>query len=308
MGENSTRRTGSAVVIASYLLWGFLPLYWKALKTVSPLEILTHRIFWSFVFLSILILLGRRRPEIKSIFSSAKNRWYSLLTAAVITVNWLTYIWAINAGHVVEASLGYFINPLLSICLGFFILRERMTAWQWTAVLLVFGGVLHLTIRLGSVPWISLLLAGTFAFYGLIRKVVPVNALVGLWAETAVISPFLLVFLALLITGGQAATLKAGWDIHLLFLGAGVMTAAPLLGFVFGVRRIPLYMAGFFQFIAPSIQFLLGVFVFKESFTRVHLISFSLIWIGLVIFSLSNTPLLSRREVSENKGEVSPAA
>lgn len=298
MSKDKEALTGSAVVIAAYLLWGILPLYWKALKAVSALEILTHRIFWSFVFLGILVLAGGRKGEVKATFSHPKNRWFSLMTAAIITVNWLTYIWAVNAGHVVDSSLGYFINPLLSIFLGFVFLRERMNPWQWTAVLFALAGVLHLTVKLGRIPWISLVLAGTFGLYGLIRKVVPVNALVGLWAETAVISPFLLIYLAVLISGGRAATLSAGRGIHLLLIGAGVVTATPLLWFVYGVRRIPLVMAGFFQFIAPSLQFILGVFVFKEPFTRVHLVGFSLIWTGLVIFVFSNMQRRFRRPAS----------
>lgn len=303
MGEDKERLAGSAVVISAYLLWGFLPLYWKALKTVSPVEILIHRIFWSCVFLSILIQARHLWPEVRSVFASKKNRWFTLLTAAVITLNWLTYIWAVNAGHVVDSSLGYFINPLLSICLGYIFLKERMSTWQWIAVLFAFAGVLYLSISMGKLPWISLVLAGTFAFYGLMRKVVPANALVGLWAETAVISPFLLVILAVLLIRGQAATLKVDLNIHLLLFGAGLMTASPLLCFVWGVRRIPLYMAGFFQFIAPSIQFLLGVFAFKEAFTRSHLVSFSLIWIGLVIFSLSNMHFFSAQVFRRGRGD-----
>ncbi len=289
-----TRRSGTLYVLTAYVVWGLLPIYWKALQSVPPPEILAHRIFWSFVFVSLLLWRQRRWAEFKRTFRSRRNRWICILTAAIIGSNWFIYIWAVNHDHIVDTSLGYFINPLITVLLGVIFLHEKLNRWQIIAAALASLGVGYLTLEYGRVPWIALSLALTFGFYGLLRKTARIDALSGLTAETALLSPLVLGYLLLLALKGEGSAGSAPVAIHLLLLGAGVVTAGPLLWFTIGVRRIKLSTAGFLQYLAPSMQLWLGVVVYGEHFTRTHLISFGLIWIALIIYSLSNTPLLNR--------------
>ncbi len=217
-----------------------------------------------------------------------------LLTAAIIGSNWFIYVWAVINNHIVDTSLGYFINPLISVLLGVIFLRERLNFWQIFAFILALTGVGYLTLQYGKFPWIALSLAFTFGFYGLFRKTARIEALVGLAAETALLAPLVLTYIFILGFKGTGAVGHTPLSIHALLLGTGVVTAAPLLWFTLGVRKIPLSRAGFLQYIAPSLQLFLGVVVYGEPFTRSHFISFSLIWVALLIYSLSITPLFSR--------------
>jgi chloramphenicol-sensitive protein RarD len=292
--SNKSNNTGTWWVIAAYISWGLLPIYWKALDVLPSLEILAHRIFWSFVFAAFLLWIQSRWREFKETFRQPRNRFLCFLTAAIIGSNWFIYIWAVNNDHLVDASLGYFINPLISVLLGIIFLREKLNAWQGVAFILALLGVGYLTFQYGKFPWIALSLAFTFGIYGLLRKTAKVEALVGLTAETALLSPLVLTYIVVLGIRGTGAVGNASPHHHLLLLGAGVVTAAPLLWFTLGVRKIPLSTAGFMQYIAPSLQLFLGVVVYLEPFTRTHLISFSLIWTALLIYSLSTTSLFSR--------------
>ncbi len=258
------------------------------------MEILAHRIFWSFVFTGFLIWLQKRWRTFKTTFKLAKNRNICFLTAAIIGSNWFIYIWAIINNHIVDTSLGYFINPLISVLLGVIFLRERLNFWQIFAFILALSGVVYLTLQHGKFPWIALSLAFTFGFYGLFRKTARVEALIGLTAETALLAPLVLTYIFIIGFRGTGAVGNASLSLHALLLGAGVVTAAPLLWFTLGVRKIPLSRAGFLQYIAPSLQLFLGVVVYGEPFTRSHLISFSFIWVALLIYSLSSTPLFSK--------------
>jgi len=290
----NARQTGTLYVLAAFVAWGLLPVYWKALQSIPTQEILAHRIFWAFVFVSFLLWKQRRWAEFKWTFRNRRNRWACILTAAIIGSNWFIYIWAINHNHIVDTSLGYFINPLITVLLGVIFLREKLNLWQVTACVLAAIGVGYLTLQYGRIPWIAISLALTFGFYGLLRKTARIESLIGLTAETGLLSFLALAYLLILAVRGDGSAGTAPAAIHLLFIGAGLVTATPLLWYTIGVRRIKLSTAGFLQYLAPSMQLLLGVVVYGESFTRTHLISFGLIWIALLIFSLSKTPLLSR--------------
>jgi len=295
MSEDSKERIiGTWYSIAAFLVWGFLPIYWKALKEVSASEILPHRIIWSFIFLALFNAIKKRWPIIRENYSMVTNRLSSLTCALLLGVNWFIFIWAVNANHLVEISLGYYINPLLSVLLGMILLRERLTLWQMVAFILAICGVAYMTVQYGRIPWIALSLAVTFGLYGLIRKTSRVGALTGLTAETAILSPVSLVFLVLIFLQGGSVVGKASVSVHLLLVGTGIITALPLVWFARGARRIPLSSVGFIQYLAPTCHLLLGVFLYKEPFTRVHVISFALIWIALLIFSFSHVRLMKR--------------
>ena len=292
--SSHSHRSGTWWVVLAYVSWGLLPIYWKALDAFPPMEILAHRIFWSFVFAAVLLWIQSRWREFKATFRNPRNRALCFLTAAIIGSNWFIYIWAVINDHLVDASLGYFINPLISVLLGIIFLREKLNVWQGIAFVLALVGVGYLTLQYGKFPWISLSLAFTFGSYGLLRKTAKVEALVGLTAETALLSPLVLTYIVVLGIRGTGAVGTASPVHHLLLVGAGIVTAAPLLWFTLGVRKIPLSTAGFLQYIAPSLQLFLGVVVYSEPFTRTHLISFSLIWTALLIYSLSTTSLFTR--------------
>jgi len=295
MSEDSKERIiGTWYTIAAFLVWGFLPIYWKALKEVPASEILPHRVIWSFVFLAFFNFLKKRWPIVRETYSSSTNRLSSLTCALLLGTNWFIFIWAVNANHLVEISLGYYINPLLSVLLGVILLRERLTVWQMVAFILAICGVANMTVQYGRIPWIALSLALTFGLYGLIRKTSRVGALTGLTAETAILSPAAVVFIVLLFLQGGSVVGKASASIHLLLIGAGIVTALPLVWFARGARRIPLSSVGFLQYLAPTCHLLLGVFLYEETFTRIHAISFALIWIALLIFSVSQLRSLRR--------------
>ena len=285
---------GTWYAIAAYVVWGILPLYWKALKHIPAREILAHRVIWSFVFLFLFNTVRKRWPEVKQDYTHKLNRVSSLLSAMIIGAVWFIYIWAINANHVVEASMGYYINPLVSVLLGMIFLKERLTFWQNIAFVLAILGVVFLTVQQGRFPWIALSLAVGFGLYGLLRKTSRVGSITGLTAETAILTPAALAFLLLLVFRKTSAVAGASMTTHLLLIGAGIVTAVPLVWFAKGARRIPLSMIGFFQYLAPTITLLLGIFVFKEPFTTTHLISFGLIWAALIIYTSSQTRFMKR--------------
>ncbi|MBS3819788.1 EamA family transporter RarD [bacterium] len=285
---------GTWYAIAAFTAWGLLPLYWKALKAVPTSQILGHRIIWSFVFLALFNTLKKRWPRVKSTYLHRSNRFSSLMSGFIIGSNWFIYIWGVNSNQVVEVSMGYYINPLLTVLLGILVLKERLKFWQTISFILAFIGVAYMTFQYGRIPWIALSLAFTFGFYGLIRKTSRVGSLTGLTAETAILSPLAIFFLGFKGIEGTSAFGQASVSIHLLLIGAGIATATPLLWFARGARRISLSTVGFIQYLSPTLQLLLGVFVFKEPFTTTHGVSFTLIWVALIIYSLSNTRFMKR--------------
>ncbi|MCC2252366.1 EamA family transporter RarD [Virgibacillus sp. AGTR] len=284
-------RNGMIYTSSAYILWGFLPIYWKLLDHVSPGETLAHRIIWSFVFTFLLVLIMRKwsdfTKEWKELLHNKKKLFGISLATLVISLNWLIFIWAVNSNHVVQASLGYYINPLISILLGIIVLKEAFTFRQTISFILAGIGVLYLTISYGVFPWVSLLLAISFGLYGLLKKKVDIGPMIGLTIETMLILPFAIIYLA--IYPDNAFQLHELFSsTNLLLMGAGVMTAIPLLLFASGAKRISLAMVGFLQYIAPTLMLLLGVFIYKEAFTSAHLIAFAFIWIALVNFMLTS--------------------
>ncbi len=270
---------------AAYLLWGLFPVYWKALQNVPATEILGHRMVWSLGFVLLVLAYKQRWSWVKPALHSKRALITFLATGTILSLNWFTYIWGVNAGFIVETSLGYFINPLVNVLLGVIFLGERMRGWQWTAVSLAAIGVLYLTIHYGSPPWIALVLAFSFGTYGLLRKTAPLEALEGLGLETAVMFFPALAYLVYLEIVGKGSFGHVDGTISLLLTLAGVITAVPLWLFALGARRVTLVTLGLLQYIAPTIQFLIGVFIYGESFSGGRIIGFGLIWLALLLYS-----------------------
>jgi chloramphenicol-sensitive protein RarD len=281
-------RQGNITAFSAYFLWGILPIYWKALKCVPSTEILAHRIVWSLLFVILLLSIQRRWQEAKGVLFVYSRVRIFLVTSFLLAANWLTYIWAINTNQLVETSLGYFINPLVNVCLGVMFLRERLSGWQILSVALAFIGVLFLTVQYGRIPWIALTLASTFGIYGLLRKTARAESMVGLLCDTGMLTPIALGYLVIVSSRGLGTFGDAGLETHLLLVGAGVVTATPLLLFAHGARRIKYSTVGFLQYIAPTSQLLLGVVIYGEPFTRTHGISFGLVWLAIVLYAISN--------------------
>lgn len=278
---------GVISAFAAYVMWGVFPIYFKWLQTVPAFQTVSHRVVWSFFFLVIVIALrGEWKVFIQSL--SWKRFLIYLGAGTLLGVNWFTYVWAIAQGYVVESSLGYFINPLVSVLLGMIFLGERLRPLQWIPVILAVAGVAYLTISYGSLPWIALILAFSFGFYGLIKKISPLGSLHGLTLETAAIFLPSLGILLVEEFRGVGAFGHDGWLISILLALTGVVTAVPLILFSIGARSIPLTTVGLLQYIAPTGQFLSGVFLFGEPFTKDRLIGFSIIWLALLIFTVEN--------------------
>lgn len=294
---NQSMKSGIIYASLAYLLWGFLPIYWKLVNAFPADEILAHRIVWSFVFMIAIVLIVKKwRPfiaECKLILKDKKKLIGISLASVVISINWLTYIWAVNNNHVVQASLGYYINPLVSILLGMIVLKETLTRRQLLSFVLAAVGVINLTISFGVFPWVSLLLAFSFGSYGLLKKTVDISAMFGLTIETMIVTPIALIYLVS-IPGSSFSVDTMFSDAGLLLFGAGIATAVPLLLFATGAKQIPLSMVGFLQYIAPTIMLILGVFVYDETFSQAHFISFGLIWVALVIYMGSSYHRSSR--------------
>ncbi|MFD2706016.1 EamA family transporter RarD [Salibacterium lacus] len=296
---------GVAAAISAYLLWGFLPLYWKLLGDVPASEVLAHRIIWSLVFMSaVVVCAGMFKGvwlEIKNTFASRKTALAITVASILISVNWFIFIFAVNSDRVIEASLGYYINPLINVILAAVFLKERLSKTEAAAFLFAAAGVVMLTLYYGYVPWAALGLALSFGFYGLIKKITPVGAWAGLTTETMLMTPFALLFLVIWKEGGRGFSSYANSDM-LLLMGAGAATAVPLLLFAAGAKRITFSMMGFLQYVAPTIMLLLGVFLFEEPFSHQQLISFLIVWAGLILFTWSRSVTARRnRKPAEKK-------
>jgi chloramphenicol-sensitive protein RarD len=279
--------SGALYAILAYSSWGLLPIYWKFFGQIPAFEVLSHRIFWSMMFLMGLLVWQRRGVEFSQLRQSPQKILFLLTTALLLTFNWGLYIYGVNSDRVIETSLGYFINPLMNVLLGFIFLKERLHWGQQLAVGLAALGVFNFVWQLGSVPWIALGLALSFALYGLTRKVVPVSPLVGLAAETLLMVPLALAYISYgVIT--ETGSFGVSLELTLLFIGAGVVTSLPLLWFNNAAKRLRLSTLGFFQYIAPSVQLVLGVFIYREPFTRTHAITFGLIWLALCTYSTTS--------------------
>lgn len=289
--------TGVMYGVGAYLIWGVLPIYWKLMDQVPATQILAHRFVWSFIFMIALLFVSRRMrgftTEVKQIAAEPKTIIGVVVAALLITVNWGTFIWAVNNDHIIETSLGYYINPLVNVLLGVMVLKERLSLWQIVSFGLALVGVLNMTLHFGTFPWIALILAISFGLYGLSKKTVHVKAATGITLETLIITPFALAFLFYVQSTGAGAFSLAAPKLAGLLMGCGVATAIPLLLFASGANRLPLYIVGFLQYISPTMTLLIGVFKYHEPFTSVHMVSFAFIWGALIIFSLARTkPLL----------------
>jgi chloramphenicol-sensitive protein RarD len=274
--------------LGAYALWGLFPIYWKLLHQVPALQVIGHRIAWSFVLLIVVILLTKQWKEFRSTALTPKTLGIYSIAAVLLSLNWLVYVWGVNAGFIIETSLGYFINPLLSVLLGVVFLRERLRPSQWIPVGLAAAGVIYLTVAYGRLPWIALSLAFSFGIYGLVKKVAPLGSLYGLTLETAIVFPIALIYLLVVDFTGTGAFLHQGALTDILLIGTGVVTSIPLLLFASAARQIPLTVIGILQYIAPTLQFLIGVFLYHEAFDRSRLMGFGLVWLALIIFWLEN--------------------
>ncbi|QID16911.1 EamA family transporter RarD [Nitrogeniibacter mangrovi] len=278
-------RRGVVAATLAFVIWGLAPLYFKAVAAVPASQIVAHRVLWSVLFLALLLVLRRQWPAVRAAFADRRLLATLFVTAMLTGGNWLVFVWAVTHDRVLEGSLGYFINPLLSVLLGRLFLGERLRPWQRVAVAIAVAGVLWRVIAVGQVPFIALFLALTFGFYGLLRKRTPVDAISGLFVETVLVLP---IALGWLLWQAHAGELFWGRDraVEALLPLAGVLTATPLMLFAVGARRLPLATVGFLQYLAPSLNFLLAVFVFHETFDAPRLLGFVLIWIALAIYSV----------------------
>ena len=292
-------RKGLSIAASAFVLWGLMPLYWHLLKAVPSLQIVAHRVLWSAVLVALWLLWSRGRGWFAAILAKPRLAAMLTLSGLCIGINWGLYIWAVNAGHVVESSLGYFINPLLNVVIGTLFLRERLNPTQWVSVAITAAGVLWLTFNYGSFPWIALSLAASFGFYGFIRKLAVVDSVPGLAIESLYLFLPALAALAWLEMHGNGGFIGSwGWRIDALLVFGGALTAIPLIGFSYAVRRVPYSVIGFMQYIAPTLQLLIGVLVFGEIFDRARAIGFGFIWVGLLIFAVDGVWRSRRKPVA----------
>jgi chloramphenicol-sensitive protein RarD len=285
-------RTGVAYGLAAYLIWGFFPLYFKALAGVTPLEVLAHRIVWSVLSLVLLLSLLRRWSGVWRAFAAPRTLLTLCVTTLLIAVNWLVFIYAVGAGKVLESSLGYFINPLVSAFLGVLFLGEKLSRNQKASFLLAAAGVLLLTVQHGELPWIALTLAFSFGLYGLLRKQATVDALAGLTVETLLLFPLAAVYLGWLVDAGRSVFVVGPPHLTLLLACSGILTSTPLIWFAAAAKRLRLVTVGLMQYLVPTLHFFLAIFAFGEKFTTVHLLSFALIWAGLMLYTVDAVRLL----------------
>jgi len=285
---------GTLYTIVAFTLWGCLPGYWKLLKSIPPDEIVFHRIVWTCVFATLFVLWLGKKNVIIGILKNRKQRVIVIFTSIAIVINWLVYVYAINSDHIVEASLGYFINPLVTIFLGMIILKEKLTPVQITALILAVGAVLYLSIDNGSFPWIAIVLAFSFGLYGLIKKMGNLDSMASLSVEMMFLLPAAVSIILFKEYTGTGAVQNSSLMINLILIGTGVISAVPLYWFAQGTKMISLSRIGFIQYITPSLTLLIGVVIYKEAFTFGHAISFSLIWTALILYTAS--VLLGKKE------------
>ncbi|RTE64960.1 EamA family transporter RarD [Amphritea opalescens] len=279
------QKKGILYALAAYGMWGLIPVYFKSVASISPFEIVAHRVIWSVIFLALFMAATGRWQTLMDNLRQKKLLASLTLSAIIISFNWLVFIWAVAQERILEASLGYYINPLISVLLGMIFLGERLRIAQWLAILIATAGVAYQLILLGSLPWVALALAFSFGFYGLLRKRIVVDPFSGLLIETLILSPIALIYLFWLQQQGQLTFIHSGTNTMILLAAAGIVTSLPLICFAAGARRLTLTMNGLLQYIAPSIAFLLAVFVYHEPLNSDRLITFALIWIGLILFT-----------------------
>lgn len=290
-------KAGALAATASYLFWGLVPIYWKQLGAIDALELIAHRHVWSVVFLLALVSAQGGLGEIRAALASPRSIATNVLGGTLLTLNWLVYVWGVNTGHVIECSLGYFLVPLVNVAAGRFVLHEHLRRAQWIAIAFAAIGVGILIFQLGRPPWISLGLATTWGGYSLMRKKTPLGAVTGLTVETLLLSPLAIGFLLWQHRAGTGALGEVDAWTHALLFSSGVITAIPLILFAYGARRVRLTTLGLLQYLAPTVQFAIGVWIYREPFSRDRLLSFSFIWLGLALYTIDNV-LAQRRAAS----------
>ncbi|HMD73937.1 MAG TPA: EamA family transporter RarD [Steroidobacteraceae bacterium] len=287
---------GFVPTAAAFAIWGLFPLYFQPLHQVSSLQVVAHRVVWACLFVLVWIAVRGELPTVRAALADRAILWRLTVTAMLISLNWLVYVWGVLHGHVLETSLGYFIGPLVNVVLGVVLLSERLTPAQWTAVALAAIGVGYLTVMAGGLPWIALTLAFLFAIYGLIRKVVKVESLPGLAIETVALVPFAAGYLLWCESAGTGALGHAGFVIDARLIGSGPLTAFALFLFAYGARLLPYSTVGLLQYITPTLQFACGVFAFHEPFERTRAIGFMVIWAALLIYAGEGLRLSRRQQ------------
>ena len=297
----SEEKQGIIIVAIAYMLWGFMPIYWKFLSDVSSDEILASRIIWSFLFTLLLVTISKNLKtlldDLKELWSNKKAFWSLVLASYLVTGNWFTFIFAVNGGYIVQTSLGYYINPLISVLLGIIFLKERLSKAQQLSVVIAAIGVIILAVSYGEIPWISFILAITFAFYGLIKKSLTIDPLRGMTIETLFVLPVALLYFAYLLKKDQAVFFESSISMMILIALTGVATAVPLVLFAKGTKTMPLYMSGFIQYIAPTLMLIIGVFIYKEQFSQIEFLSFSFIWVALILFTASKIMEVRKKKI-----------
>lgn len=297
MGNAREQKLGVFYALFAFGFWGLNPFYFRAVHDVLPVEVLCHRIVWSVPLLAVIVTLKQDWSVLFKALSNKKVIGTLFLTACLAATNWYIYIYSIDAKQVLQASLGYFINPLVNVLLGMVFLRERLRPLQMVAVLLAALGTIKMTVSLGGLPWISLSLAVTFSLYGFFRKTVSIESVNGLFVETTLVSPLALIYLVFMYQHHQLRFGYAGWWTTFLLVLAGVVTALPLMSFTSGARRIQYTTIGICQYLAPSLQFCVAIFFFGETFTMTHVITFGLIWSGLVVFMIDSIAYYRRHSL-----------
>ena len=292
----SSERRGIALGVAAYAMWGLFPIYWPLLEPGGAMEILAHRVVWSLVFVVIVLFVGGRHW--RDLPRDRRGLGLLGIASVLIGINWGVFIWAVNHGHVLESSLGYFINPLVSVGLGVFVLRERLSQVQWTAVGIAATGVAVLTVETGRPPWIALTLAVTFGIYGLVKKVVGVGPVEGLTVETAILVPVALGYLVWLGLAGDSTFTSHGADHTLLLMSSGAVTAIPLLCYAAATAAVPLSLLGVLFYLNPMMQFLIGVFLRHEPLSSARLVGFALVWLALGVFTADGVTRRRRRQLA----------
>lgn len=293
IGMNHARRTGMMAALSTYLIWGVLPLYWNLLARAEANEILAHRIIWSFVFMVVVLMVTKRwqsfKEDCRALWQNKKRGAILLLAAFTISLNWLTYIWAVNHGHVIDTSIGYYINPLMSVLFGIVFFRERISGLKKISLLLAAIGIVLMTYQLGKLPWVAVALAVTFSVYGALKKQLHLNPFSSITLETLLMVPFAVPYIGMLMMSPANHFSLATPDLALYFMGTGVVTAVPLVLFSYGANLLPLNVLGFFQYISPTIGLLLGIFFFHETFGMAQISALGFVWAAIVLFTVAES-------------------
>ena len=288
---------GIVLALSAYIFWGIHPIYWKILRHVPSEEIVAHRVVWSFIFFAVVISFRRQWSNIFVKFRSAPNKFILIAPAILIGSNWALYIWAVNANHIIETSLAYFISPLISVFLGVFFLHENLRRFQWLAVFIAAVGVIVMTFLFGQFPWISLCLASSWATYGLLRKKSPLNSVEGLTLETAIMITPALIYLTFITTMGTGIFFN-DFSTTVLLIGSGITSGLPLLVFIIGARLINLTLIGILQYVLPTLLFIVGFFIYNESLDAGKMIGFIFIWVALIIYTIEGSIFLKNKKLT----------